>query len=156
MQHEVDLRRLLAELDALANFPPLGGVLHAAGVLDDGVIGDMPWDRFSKPMVPKVEGARLLDQLTSHIDLSHFVLFSSITSLTASGGQSNYASANAYLDALAHSRTRRGAAALVINWGPWASVGMAAETTTRARRSTRSSTTYRCVSQRTLRTLRVL
>jgi NAD(P)-dependent dehydrogenase (short-subunit alcohol dehydrogenase family) len=128
---EMDLQRLLAELAAAPGFPPLAGVLHAAGVLDDGVIGDMSWERFSKAMMPKVEGARLLDKLTAHMDLSHFILFSSITSITASGGQSNYAAANAYLDGVAARRTSRGAAALAVNWGPWADVGMAAETTTR-------------------------
>eukprot|EP01047_Picozoa_sp_COSAG01_P024482 COSAG01_NODE_1514_length_10054_cov_14.063586_1_plen_2421_part_10 len=128
---EQDIQAVLSELSAMPQFPPLTGIIHAAGLLDDGVIGDMTWQRFSKVMRPKVEGARLLDKLTRHLELSQFILFSSITALTASGGQSNYAAANAYMDGLAHNRIAHGLSALTFNWGPWTGVGMAAETTSR-------------------------
>jgi myxalamid-type polyketide synthase MxaB len=106
--------------------PPLRGVIHAAGVLDDGVLQQQTWERFAKVMAPKVEGAWNLHTLTKHMPLDFFVLFSSMSSLWGTPGQGNYAVANAFLDALAHHRRAQGLAAVSINWGPWAEVGMAA------------------------------
>ncbi len=106
--------------------PPLAGVLHAAGVLDDGVFLEQTWDRVEKVLSPKALGAWNLHQLTAAKSLDFFVLFSSVASLTGSPGQSGYAAANAFLDALAHHRQARGLTALSVNWGAWAEGGMAA------------------------------
>lgn len=117
---------LLAEIDA--GGPPLGGVMHLAGVLDDGVIANLNWERCVDVMRPKVLGAWNLDQATRKRDLDAFVLFSSAASLLGSPGQANYATANAYLDALAHARRAAGLPGVSINWGPWAEQGMADRT----------------------------
>jgi myxalamid-type polyketide synthase MxaB len=116
--------RVVAE--ALRGSLPLAGVLHAAGVLDDGGLTQQNWTRFERVLAPKVWGARHLDDLTADADLDFFVLFSSVAPLMGSPGQSNYAAANAYLDALAHRRRALGRPALSVNWGPWAGAGMAA------------------------------
>ncbi|MEA5516851.1 SDR family NAD(P)-dependent oxidoreductase [Nodularia sp. UHCC 0506] len=105
--------------------PPLRGIIHAAGVLDDGVLMQQNWNRFSQVMAPKIQGAWNLHHLTSDIPLDFFVLFSSAASLVGAGGQSNYAASNAFLDAIAHYRQFHGLPGLSINWGPWAETGMA-------------------------------
>ncbi len=105
---------------------PLRGVFHLAGVLDDGVLLEQDWQRFSRVFDPKAQGAWNLHSLTSEVPLDHFVVFSSLAALTGSSGQGNYAAANAYLDALAQHRRSSGLPALSINWGPWGKVGMAA------------------------------
>jgi len=105
---------------------PLRGVFHLAGVLDDGVLRDQTSQRFERVLAAKAQGAWNLHQLTRQLPLDHFVLFSSIASLFGSPGQSNYATANAFLDGLAHHRRWQNLPALSVNWGPWAKVGMAA------------------------------
>ncbi|MGH9592768.1 MAG: SDR family NAD(P)-dependent oxidoreductase, partial [Bryobacteraceae bacterium] len=115
--------------------PPLAGVFHAAGVVDDGPLIQQTPDRMRAVMAPKVAGAWNLHELTAGQPLDWFVLFSSVASLTGSPGQSSYAAGNAFLDALAHHRTARGLAALSVNWGAWAESGMAARTSQRGRRS---------------------
>jgi acyl transferase domain-containing protein/NADPH:quinone reductase-like Zn-dependent oxidoreductase/acyl carrier protein len=105
---------------------PLRGVFHAAGVLDDGALTQQSWARFADVLAPKVSGAWLLHQATRLLDLDHFVLFSSASALLGAPGQSSYAAANGYLDALAHQRRSAGLPGLSINWGAWADVGMAA------------------------------
>ena len=115
---------------------PLRGVIHAAGVLDDGVLLQQNWERFDKVLRPKVKGAANLHRLTGNDDLDFFILFSSIASLLGSPGQSNYAAANAYLDALASQRKREGLPGLSINWGPW-EAGMAAQDGEQKRRAGR-------------------
>lgn len=117
-----------AQADALiASTPGLAGVIHAAGVLDDGMITDLTWDRIGKVMAPKSVGASNLDRATRHLDLDFFVLFSSIAALIGNLGQSGYAAANAFLDGLAARRRELGLAASSVNWGPWAEGGMAAQ-----------------------------
>jgi acyl transferase domain-containing protein/NAD(P)-dependent dehydrogenase (short-subunit alcohol dehydrogenase family)/acyl carrier protein len=118
------LARMLAEIDI--GMPALCGVLHAAGVLEDGMIVRMSADQFARVLAPKVEGAKHLHALTRERALDCFVLFSSVASLLGSPGQSNYAAANAYLDALAAERRRMGLPATSINWGSWAEIGLAA------------------------------
>ncbi|MGH9133593.1 MAG: type I polyketide synthase, partial [Ilumatobacteraceae bacterium] len=110
-----------------ATMPPLRGVIHSAGALDDGAITNQSWARFRTVLAPKVDGARHLHELTAGAALDHFVMYSSVASLLGSPGQANHAAANAYLDALAHQRRSRGQVALSINWGAWAEVGAAAE-----------------------------
>lgn len=122
--HPEDVVRVLETIKT--SLPPLRGIVHAAGVLDDGVLMQLSWERFHQVMAAKVEGAWNLHQLTQKLPLDFFVCFSSITSLLGNAGQGNYAAANAFLDALAHHRRALGLAGLTINWGPWADVGMAA------------------------------
>lgn len=109
-----------------ASMPPLRGVVHAAGVLDDGILARLDERRLRDVMAPKVEGAWNLHALTRDTELDFFVLFSSAASIMGSPGQAHYAAANAFLDALAWHRRAEGRPALSINWGPWAEVGLAA------------------------------
>ena len=109
-----------------ASLPPLRGVIHSAGVLDDGVLQQMNWERFTKVLAPKVQGAWNLHQLTQELPLDFFVCFSSAASLLGSAGQGNYAAANAFLDGLADHRRALGLPGLSVNWGAWGEGGMAA------------------------------
>jgi myxalamid-type polyketide synthase MxaC len=111
--------------DVAATAPPLGGVVHAAGVLDDGVLLNLDRERVARVLAPKVAGAWNLHRLTAGAALDFFVLFSSAASLVGSPGQGSYAAANAFLDALALHRRARGLPATSIGWGPWADLGMA-------------------------------
>ena len=122
-----DVARVLSETKNTRH--PLRGIVHAAGVLDDGVLTKQSVERFARVMAPKVQGAWNLHLLTAsqEIPLDFFVCFSSVASLLGSPGQANYAAANAFMDALAHHRQQLGLPALSINWGAWASAGMAAD-----------------------------
>jgi acyl transferase domain-containing protein len=106
--------------------PPLKGIVHAAGILDDGPLIQQSLERLERVAAPKVNGAWNLHVFSRDAPLDFFVMFSSATSLLGSPGQGNYAAANAFLDALAHYRRARGLPAASVNWGPWARVGMAA------------------------------
>ena len=108
-----------------ASLPPLAGVVHAAGVIDDGVMVRLTWPRFAEVMAPKVLGAWHLHQLTAGLALDFFACFSSIASVLGSPGQASYAAGNAFLDGLAHHRRDQGLPALTVNWGPWSGGGMA-------------------------------
>jgi 8-amino-7-oxononanoate synthase len=105
--------------------PPIRGILHAAGILDDGALARLNWQRFQQVLAPKVSGAWNLHVATQQLPLDFFVCFSSAAALLGSPGQGNYAAANAFLDALMHDRRRLGLPGLSVNWGAW-SVGMAA------------------------------
>ena len=116
-----------AMLDAVrADMPPLRGVFHLAGVLDDGILREQTRERFDRVLAAKAMGAWHLHELTRDDPLDVFVLFSSVAALVGSPGQGNYAAANAFLDALAHHRRAEERPALSVNWGSWAEVGMAA------------------------------
>ena len=110
--------------------PPLRGIVHAAGVLEDGVLQHQTWSRFEQVMAPKVAGSWNLHQATQDLELDFFVCFSSVASFLGSPGQGNYAAANAFMDALVHHRQQLGLPGLSVNWGPWEQVGMAAHITT--------------------------
>jgi NADPH:quinone reductase-like Zn-dependent oxidoreductase/acyl carrier protein len=116
------------------SMPPVGGVVHAAGVLDDGVLLHQDRSRLAHVMAPKVAGAWNLHALTRNQPLDFFVLFSSIVAIAGTAGQGNYAAANAFLDALAHYRRGLGLPALSINWGAWADTGMASQLSSRDQR----------------------
>lgn len=109
------------------SLPPLRGIIHAAGILDDGILLEQDRERFRKVLVPKVDGAWHLHQQTHTLPLDFFLLFSSATSLLGAVGQSNHVSANAFLDALAYHRRAQGLPALSINWGAWSEIGYAAQ-----------------------------
>lgn len=110
----------------LAQIPTLRGVIHAAGALDDGLIGDLDGARVDTVFAPKVDAALHLDELTGDRPLEYFVLFSSVAAQLAPAGQGTYAAANAALDALAWRRRAGGLHALAVNFGPWAEAGMSA------------------------------
>jgi phthiocerol/phenolphthiocerol synthesis type-I polyketide synthase C len=116
--------KALAQIDR--TMPAVSGIIHAAGIQDDGVLLHQTRERFRTVMAPKVAGAWNLHTLTADRKLDFFVLFSSAASLIGSPGQANYAAANAFLDALAHYRRALGMPALSINWGAWSQVGLAA------------------------------
>ena len=118
-----DVERVIATIAASGT--TLGGIIHAAGVLDDGVLSSQSWPRFAAVMSPKVTGTWLLHTLAC--DLDFLVLFSSGASLAGSAGQANHAAANAFVDALAWYRQARGLPTVSINWGPWADIGAAAD-----------------------------
>jgi myxalamid-type polyketide synthase MxaE and MxaD len=111
----------------LKNDPnPLRGIIHAAGVLADGLLLNQDWDHFKIALAPKVLGAWNLHTLTADTPLDFFVMFSSVAAVLGSPGQANHAAANAFLDALAHHRRARGLAGVSINWGVWSEIGAAA------------------------------
>ncbi len=101
------------------------GVIHAAGILDDGLLQGQTWARFDRVIAPKVTGAWNLHRCTKDIELDFLVLFSSVASLIGSPGQGNYTVANAGLDAIARYRQSQNLPALSINWGAWGESGMA-------------------------------
>lgn len=107
--------------------PPLRGVVHSAGVLDDGVLSQQDADRFARVFGPKVCGGWLLDRLTRCDPLDWFVMFSSVAAILGSAGQTNYSAANAFLDLLARERSTRGLPGLSIDWGAWTEVGVAVD-----------------------------
>jgi acyl transferase domain-containing protein/Zn-dependent alcohol dehydrogenase/acyl carrier protein len=108
------------------DLPPVRGIVHAAGVLDDGILLQQTPERFRRVMAPKVEGAWNVHRASLSCSLDFFLLFSSAASVIGSAAQSNYAAANQFLDALAYYRRARALPATSINWGPWSDVGLAA------------------------------
>jgi NADPH:quinone reductase-like Zn-dependent oxidoreductase/SAM-dependent methyltransferase len=119
-----DVARALAQMRS--TMPPLRGVLHAAGTLDDGALTQQRWDRFERVLSAKMHGTWNLDRLTRDAPLDWFVMFSSLAALLGSRGQANHAAANAFMDAFAYERRSRGMPALSINWGAWSQIGAAA------------------------------
>ena len=117
-QSEVDL--VLAQIPAER---PLTAVFHLAAVLDDGVLQSQTAERLARVLAPKLRGALNLHRATLGLDLSAFVLFSSISGTLGGAGQCTYAAANSFLDALAVHRRKRGLAATSLAWGLWEPAG---------------------------------
>lgn len=122
-----DLRQALCNISE--NIPSIVGVIHAAGVLEDVLIPHQTWQNIEKVLRVKAEGAWNLHQITYHLKLDFFILYSSISSILGIEGQANYAMSNAFLDAFAKYRTMQGLPTLTINWGPW-DIGMARDEAT--------------------------
>ncbi len=118
-----DRAELEALLDLIPEEHPLSVVVHAAGILDDGVIESLTAERVDRVLLPKVDAAWHLHELTAHLDLSAFVLFSSAAATFGNPGQGNYAAANAFLDALAAYRRTQGLSGIAMAWGWWAQAG---------------------------------
>lgn len=123
VSNAAECERLLAESQTKTT---LRGIVHTAGVLDDGILLQQRRERFEKVMAAKVCGTWHLHQQSQNLNLDFFVTFSSVASLIEEPGQANYAAANAFLDSLMYYRHAQGANSLSINWGAWAEVGMAA------------------------------
>ena len=122
--NEQETSAVLAEIRR--TMPPIRGVFHLAGTLDDALLGAQDWPRFERSASGKAEGAWHLHNATREDPLDCFVMFSSMASLVPMPGQGNYAAANSALDALAWKRRAEGRPGLSINWGPWKEIGLAA------------------------------
>ncbi len=106
--------------------PPLRGIIHTAGWLEDKMLLDLNADSYHRVIASKVSGSWNLHEETKDLELDFFILFSSLVSFLGQPGQASYAAANTFMDFLAHYRRKLGLPALSINWGPWSEVGMAA------------------------------
>lgn len=118
--------RALVEQRRAAHLPPVRGVIHSAGTVQDQVMIKMTDDQLDQVLRPKVGGAWALHRVFADWPLDFFVLFSSVSSVVVTVGQGNYAAGNAFLDGLAHYRRASGLPALSLNWGPW-DIGMIAQ-----------------------------
>lgn len=122
ISREEDVKRLF---ETIRELPPLRGVVHSAGVLDDGILAQLNWDRFARPFEPRVYGAFLLHEHTKSLELDFFIMKSSLLSLLGSAGQANYTASSTFLDSLAMYRRAAGLPAMAINWCAWSEGGLA-------------------------------
>ena len=112
---------------ALDRFGAIHGVIHAAGVLEDGLIQLKSAEAAARVLTPKIDGTLVLDSVCQDLDLDFMVLFSSTSAALGLVGQVDYTAANAFLNAFARSKQNNGRArTLSLGWGPWQKVGMAA------------------------------
>ena len=124
----------LEQMQAVINqvverFGEIHGVVHAAGIAGGGVIQLKTPELAASVLSPKVTGARVLDTIFQNQQLDFFVLCSSLTSVLGGFGQVDYCAANAFLDAIAYSKSAKdGTFAVSINWDTWQEVGMAVDT----------------------------
>ncbi|RLK24969.1 acyl transferase domain-containing protein [Micromonospora sp. M71_S20] len=121
-----DRDQVFGLVDEVAAEGRLAGVVHTAGVLDDGVIERVTDERLAGVLAPKVSAGWLLHEATASLDLDLFVVFSSVAGVLGSPGQSAYAAGNAFLDGLAVYRRQLGLPAVSLAWGMWDTAGMAA------------------------------
>lgn len=121
-----DVERVFATI--AEKLPPLRGIVHSAMVMEDSTLLQQSGERFRHVMAPKVAGAWNLHTRTANLELDFFVLFSSVSAVIGNAGQSSYAAANCFLDALAHHRRGCGLPALVVNWGMLSDVGYVSQT----------------------------
>ena len=126
-----DVHRMVDEI--ADTMPPLRGIIHAAGVLDDELLAKQSWERFASVFAPKVLGAWNLHRVTHRLPLDFFVMFSSVAGIMGAPGQANYAAANAFEDSLAKYRCGLGLPGTSIAWGAW-SQGMGASESLQRRR----------------------
>ena len=117
----------------------VGGVFHAAGVLNDALICNAGDEGVRSVLEPKVAGALNLDAATAHLDLDHFVLFSSTAAWLGGPGQAAYAATNAALGAIGHARQQTGRPSLCIDWGGWEGDGMVGRLSSRERQALEAS-----------------
>jgi pimaricinolide synthase PimS1 len=118
----VDVADRCAIAEVLAEIPaahPLSGIVHAAGVMDNGLIGALTEDQIDRVLAAKADAAWHLHELTKNLDLPAFVMYSSAGGMVLAAGQANYAAANVFLDALAGHRRAEGLAATSLAWGLW-------------------------------------
>jgi NADP-dependent 3-hydroxy acid dehydrogenase YdfG/acyl carrier protein len=118
-----DRSQLVSLLESIPPERPLNAVVHAAAVLDDGVIDSLTHTQLDRVLAPKVDAAWHLHELTESLDLSAFILFSSAAGIFGNPGQGNYAAANTFLDGLAAHRRARGQAGISLAWGLWRQIG---------------------------------
>jgi acyl transferase domain-containing protein/surfactin synthase thioesterase subunit/acyl carrier protein len=123
VSRDEDVRRLISTISN--GLPPLRGVVHSAGVLDDGILAQLDWDRFARLFEPRIYGSWLLHEHTKSVELDFFILQSSLLSLLGSAGQGNYTASAAFLDGLAAHRRASGLPATAINWCAWSGGGLA-------------------------------
>lgn len=121
---EVAVRRTFDKLSV--TLPPVVGILHAAMVLEDGIVTSLDDGSFRRVFAPKVTGSEILDDISRKLDLDYFVFFSSITTVAGHHGQGNYVAANAYMEGLARRRRKAGLPGVAICWGVISDVGVAA------------------------------
>jgi acyl transferase domain-containing protein/NAD(P)-dependent dehydrogenase (short-subunit alcohol dehydrogenase family)/acyl carrier protein len=127
-----DVDALLQEIRT--TMPPLRGIVHAAGILDDAMVPSLSPAKFETVMAGKVNGALLLDERIKPGELDFLIYYSSVAGVLGNSGQGNYAAANAMLDALAQAQRARGIPAICIDWGTWSEVGLAAVSDNRGAR----------------------
>ncbi|MFJ2132669.1 SDR family NAD(P)-dependent oxidoreductase [Streptomyces sp. NPDC087845] len=132
-----EVRHLVARVDEESG--GIHGIVHAAGVIQDARLVNKTAQQWDEVLAPKVDGTVHLDRATAHLALDFLLLFSSGAAVTGNPGQSDYATANAYLDAYAAVRNTRVAAGeragrtTAIAWPLWKDGGMTVDDAARAR-----------------------
>jgi acyl transferase domain-containing protein/thioesterase domain-containing protein/NADP-dependent 3-hydroxy acid dehydrogenase YdfG/acyl carrier protein len=111
-------------IDSVPEEHPLVAVVHAAAVFDNGLITELTPEQVDRVLAPKLDAALHLHELTAHLNLQAFALFSSIAGTFGGPGQGNYAAGNVFLDALAEHRREQGLVATSMAWPPWNDIGM--------------------------------
>ncbi|MNW50023.1 Polyketide synthase PksL [compost metagenome] len=121
----VQMESVLSDLKA--SYGPINGIIHCAGMAGDGFLFNKNMNTFRDVIKPKINGTVILDALTRREELDFFFLFSSMTALFGGPGQSDYTSANAFLDAYVPYLRKKGIPVQAVNWPGWSEVGMAVD-----------------------------